>query len=117
MTVSMYGIKNCDTIKKARRWLDEHGVAYTFIDYKVAGIDAAKLQAWSKLVGWAKLLNRAGTTFKKLAENERAGIDEAKAIQLMLTQPAMIKRPVLELGRIVVVGFSPETYEQLLVQA
>jgi len=117
MTVSMYGIKNCDTIKKARRWLDEHSVAYTFIDYKVAGIDSAKLQAWSKLVGWDKLLNRSGTTFKKLADSERADLDEAKAIRLMTAQPSMIKRPVLELGPTVVVGFNPETYEQLLVQA
>jgi arsenate reductase (glutaredoxin) len=117
MTVSMYGIKNCDTIKKARRWLDEHSVAYTFIDYKVAGIDSAKLQAWSKLVGWDKLLNRSGTTFKKLPDGERADLDEAKAIRLMAAQPSMIKRPVLELGRVVLVGFSPETYEQVLVEA
>jgi arsenate reductase (glutaredoxin) len=117
MTVSMYGIKNCDTIKKARRWLDEHSVAYTFIDYNAAGIDSAKLQAWSKLVGWDKLLNRSGTTFKKLADSERADLDEAKAIRLMTAQPSMIKRPVLELGRTVVVGFNPEMYEQLLVQA
>ena len=117
MTVSMYGIKNCDTIKKARRWLDERSVAYTFIDYKVAGIDSAKLQAWSKLVGWDKLLNRSGTTFKKLADSERADLDEAKAIRLMTAHPSMIKRPVLELGATVVVGFNPETYGQLLVQA
>jgi arsenate reductase (glutaredoxin) len=117
MAVSMYGIKNCDTIKKARRWLDQRSIAYTFIDYKVAGIDPEKLRGWSKLVGWDKLLNRSGTTFKKLADSERADLDEAKALRLMIAQPSMIKRPVLELDRIVLVGFSPETYEKVLVEA
>ena len=111
MTITIYGIKNCDTMKKARGWLDEKGIAYAFHDYKAAGIERATLEAWSKTVGWEVLLNRAGTTFKKLPDADKAGLDEAKAIGLMLAQPSMIKRPVLELpGGKVVVGFKPEIY-------
>jgi arsenate reductase len=110
----MYGIKNCDTIKKARAWLDARAIAYTFHDYKAAGVDRAKLATWSKQVGWDKLLNRAGTTFRKLPEGERAELDEAKALRLMVDQPSMIKRPVLELGTRLLVGFSPDNYEKAL---
>lgn len=113
MGVTIYGIKACDTMKKARVWLDEHGVAYAFHDYKTAGIDRAHLERWSKKVGWEKLLNRAGTTFKKLPEDKKEGLTEAKAIALMLEQPSMIKRPVLDLGGgKLVVGFKPELYAE-----
>ena len=110
----MYGIKSCDTMKKARTWLDSHSIDYDFHDYKSAGIEPAKLEAWSKQVGWETLLNRGGTTFRKLSDAERANIDAAKAIRLMGAQPSMIKRPVLELGRTLLVGFSPESYEKAL---
>ena len=113
MPVTIYGIKNCDTMKKARAWLDSHGVAYAFHDYKSAGIDREHLERWSKKVGWETLLNRAGTTFRKLADKDKdkEGIDAKKALALMLAQPSMIKRPVLELGGgKILVGFSPELY-------
>jgi arsenate reductase (glutaredoxin) len=110
--ITIYGIKNCDTMTKARAWLDKHGVAYAFHDYKVAGIDQEHLEKWSKKVGWETLLNRAGMTFRKLPDKDKAKIDEKKAIALMLKQPSMIKRPVLDLGGgKLVVGFKPETYE------
>ena len=96
MTVTVYGIRNCDTIKKARAWLDGRGIAYDFHDYKAAGIDAGRLRRWSGEVGWEKLLNRAGTTFRRLPDAEKAEIDEDKAVALMVEQPSMIKRPVLE---------------------
>jgi arsenate reductase len=111
MTTTIYGIKNCDTMKKARTWLDEHGVKYQFHDYKAAGIERDKLEAWSKKVGWEVLLNRAGTTFRKLPESERADLNERKAIALMLGQPSMIKRPVLEKGARLLVGFRPAEYQ------
>lgn len=107
----IYGIKNCDTMKKARTWLDDHGVKYEFHDYKASGIDRARLEAWSKKVGWEVLLNRAGTTFRKLPEDQRENIDLAKALKLMVEQPSMIKRPVLEHGSKLLVGFKPETYK------
>lgn len=110
--VTIYGIKNCDTMKKARAWLDGHGVAYRFHDYKAAGIDVASLKRWAGEVGWEILLNRAGTTFRKLPDDEKAGIDEAKAIALMEAQPSMIKRPVLEGAGGLLVGFRPEAYEK-----
>lgn len=109
-TVTLHGIKACDTMKKARDWLDGHGVAYGFHDYKVAGVDRATLEGWTGKVGWEVLLNRAGTTFRKLPEADRTGIDEAKAIALMLAQPSMIKRPVLDVGGLLVVGFKPDIY-------
>lgn len=112
MAVTLYGIKNCDTMKKARAWLDARDVAYRFHDYKVDGIDRARLESWARSVGWEALLNRAGTTFRKLPEAERAGIDERKALALMLDQPSMIKRPVLDLGGRLLVGFKPEMYEE-----
>ncbi|CAH1670442.1 MAG: ArsC family reductase [Chelatococcus sp.] len=113
--LSIYGIKNCDTMKKARSWLDDHGIAYSFHDYKVDGIDAAHLKAWIKAVGWEKLLNRAGTTFRKLPEAQRADLTEEKAVALMLAQPSMIKRPVLVIGGSPLVGFKPEEYEKALL--
>jgi arsenate reductase len=111
--VTIYGIKNCDTMKKARAWLDAHKVAYAFHDYKTAGIDRATLEGWAKTVGWEALLNRAGTTFRKLPDADKAGITERKAIALMLAQPSMIKRPVLEAKGRLVIGFRPEAYEAL----
>ncbi len=111
--VSIYGIKACDTMKKARDWLDAAGVAYAFHDYKLQGIDAATLGAWADVVGWEKLLNRAGTTFRKLPDTDKVEIDQAKAIALMLAQPSMIKRPVLDIGGRLVVGFNPDMYRQV----
>jgi arsenate reductase len=113
MKTVIYGIPNCDTMKKARAWLESHGVAYEFHDYKKAGIERSKLEAWLKAVGWEVLLNRAGTTFRKLPESARSGLTEAKATRLMLEQPSMIKRPVLERGKTLLVGFSPEKYAAL----
>jgi len=114
MAVTIYGIKNCDTMKKARGWLDEKGVAYTFHDYKAAGIERGRLEGWVGKVGWEKLLNRAGTTFRKLPDKDKEGLTENKAIVLMLDQPSMIKRPVLETGGKLFVGFKPEQYEELI---
>jgi arsenate reductase (glutaredoxin) len=108
--VTIYGIKNCDTMKKARAWLDAHKVEYTFHDYKASGIDKRTLESWVKAVGWEVLLNRAGTTFRKLSDADREGLTEKKAIALMLAQPSMIKRPVLDVKRKLIVGFKPETY-------
>ena len=112
MTARLYGIKNCDTMKKAWTWLDQHSVAYDFHDYKKAGIDRATLEGWVRQLGWEVLLNRAGTTFKKLPDADRQDLTEAKAIALMLGQPSMIKRPVLEVGGKLLVGFKPEIYEK-----
>jgi len=112
MTITIYGIPNCDTMKKARAWLDSQGIAYDFHDYKKSGIERAKLEAWSKKAGWETLLNRAGTTFRKLSDSDKQGLTESKAMKLMLEQPSLIKRPVLELPRgKVLVGFKPEAYE------
>ncbi|MGB7102484.1 MAG: ArsC family reductase [Xanthobacteraceae bacterium] len=112
-SITIYGIKNCDTMKKARAWLDQHGVAYSFHDYKAAGIDRERLERWSKKVGWESLLNRAGTTFRKLPDKDKSSIDAGKAVALMLAQPSMIKRPVVELdGGKLLVGFSPEQYSE-----
>jgi arsenate reductase (glutaredoxin) len=110
MARTLYGIKNCDTVKKARAWLDEQGVAYVFHDYKTAGIDAERLRRWSQQVGWETLLNRAGTTFRKLPEADKGRLDEAKALALMIAQPSMIKRPVVEDRGRLIVGFKPQTY-------
>ncbi len=112
MTITIYGIKNCDTMKKARTWLEGHGVEYAFHDYKTAGIDRAHLEKWVKKAGWETLLNRAGTTFRKLPESDKTDINEHKAIALMLEYPSAIKRPVLEAGGgKILVGFKPEIYE------
>ena len=115
MPITIYGIKNCDTMKKARAWLDKAGVAYAFHDYKSAGIEKEKLEKWAKKAGWETIINRAGFTFKKLPDKDKDGLTEAKAIKLMLAQPSMIKRPVLELsGGKLLVGFKPELYEEAL---
>jgi arsenate reductase len=111
MPITIYGIKNCDTMKKARAWLDKHDVDYAFHDYKTAGIERERLERWEKKVGWDVLLNRAGTTFRKLPDKDKQVGDAKKAIALMLDQPSMIKRPVLDLGRgELLVGFKPEQY-------
>jgi len=110
--VTIYGIKNCDTMKKARAWLDKHGVAYDFHDYKTAGIARGELEGWTREVGWKTLLNRAGTTFRKLPEKDKEGLSEKKAMALMLAEPSMIKRPVLAIGGKLLVGFTPEQYEK-----
>jgi arsenate reductase len=112
--VTIYGIKNCDTMKKARTWLDKAGVDYDFHDYKAAGIDKASLEAWAGKVGWDVLLNKSGTTFRKLSEADKATINERKAIALMMDQPSMIKRPVLDVGGKLLVGFKPAEYEKAL---
>jgi arsenate reductase len=112
MTTTVYGIKNCDTMKKARAWLEAHKVDYDFHDYKVAGIAKSRLEAWVQEQGWETLLNRSGQTFRKLTESERADIDAKKAIALMLAQPSMIKRPVVETGGRLIVGFKPELFEK-----
>ncbi len=117
MAVTLYGIRNCDTMKKAWTWLDQAGVAYGFHDYKKQGVERARLEGWARQVGWEVLLNRAGTTFKKLPDADKQGadkqgIDEARAIALMLAQPSMIKRPVLETEAGLLVGFRPDAYAQ-----
>ena len=112
MPITIYGIKNCDTMKKARAFLDKHKVDYAFHDYKTAGIDKDRLEGWVKKAGWETLLNKAGTTFKKLPDKDKGGLSERKAIALMLAQPSMIKRPVLELPRgKLLVGFRPDDYQ------
>jgi arsenate reductase len=114
--VVVYGIKNCDTMKKARAWLDDHGVAYVFHDYKTEGVEQAKLHGWVKEAGWETLLNRAGTTFRKLPDEAKEGVTEKKAVALMLAQPSMIKRPVLEADGKLIVGFKPEIYGKAFVR-
>jgi arsenate reductase (glutaredoxin) len=111
--VTIYGIRNCDTMKKARAWLDGKGVAYDFHDYKTAGIAPARLAAWAGKVGWETLLNRSGTTFRKLPDKDKEGLAENKALGLMVGQPSMIRRPVLEAGGKLLVGFRPEEYAAL----
>lgn len=112
MTVTLYGIPNCDTVKKARAWLDANRVAYAFHDYKKAGIDRTRLDSWVAKVGWEPLLNRAGTTFRALPDGDKVGVDAQKAIALMLAQPSMIKRPVVETGAGLLMGFRPEAYAE-----
>ncbi|WP_297493869.1 arsenate reductase [Acidocella sp.] len=112
-TTIIHGIKACDTMKKARDWLDAHGVAYEFHDYKTAGIGRHVVEAWVRQASWEVLLNRAGTTFRKLPEAQKINLDEAKAIALMVAQPSMIKRPVLETGGVLLVGFKPERYAEV----
>ena len=113
MTVVLYGIPNCDTVKKARVWLDQHGVEYVFHDYKKAGVDPVQLGQWIDDHGWETVLNRAGTTFRKLPEADRADIDRDKAVALMTAQPSMIKRPVLDVDGALTVGFKPEVYARV----
>lgn len=110
---TIYGIKNCDTMKKARAWLDSHKVAHAFHDYKASGIDKATLEGWVEKAGWDVLLNRAGTTFRKLPDADKEGLTQKKAVALMLAQPSMIKRPVLEHRGRITVGFKPDEYARL----
>ena len=112
--VTIYGIPNCDTMKKARAWLDDHRVAYAFHDYKTTGIDRVTLVGWVAEHGWEAILNRAGTTFRKLSEADREDLNADRAIALMLDQPSMIKRPVLDIGGTTLVGFKPERYAAAL---
>ena len=111
--VTIYGIKNCDTMKKARSWLESKKVAHAFHDYKAAGIDKATLEGWVKKVGWQVLINRAGTTFRKLPDADKEDITEKKAVALMLAQPSLIKRPVLDAKGRLTVGFEPQEYKAL----
>jgi arsenate reductase len=111
--ITIYGIKNCDTMKKARSWLESHKIPHGFHDYKVAGIDKARLEGWVKQVGWQVLINRAGTTFRKLSDADKEDITEHKAVALMLAQPSLIKRPVLVAKGKLTVGFKPEEYKNL----
>ena len=113
-TLHLFGIKACDTMKKARTWLDEHAVSYEFHDYKTAGIDREHLTQWCNEHGWQVVLNRAGTTFRKLEDERKADLDQSKAIELMLAQPSMIKRPVLDLGDRTLIGFKPDSYSAAL---
>jgi Spx/MgsR family transcriptional regulator len=120
MTVTLYGIPNCDTVKKARRWLEANGVEYSFHDYKKQGVDEAKLGGWTAQLGWEKLLNRAGTTFRKLPEADRAGLDAGpsgaqRAIALMLAHPSAIRRPVIEHPRGLLVGFGEAEWGDALL--
>jgi arsenate reductase len=115
MTYTLYGIPNCDTVKKARVWLEQHGVAFAFHDYKKVGIDRPRLEAWVSEHGWETVLNRAGTTFRALPDADKADLDAGKAVDLMLAQPSMIKRPVLDLGDRTLVGFKPERYAAVLI--
>lgn len=110
MTVTIYGIRNCDTMKKARGWLEGRGIDYAFHDYKASGIERGRLEGWVRALGWETLLNRAGTTFRKLPDEEKQGLDAGRAVSLMLAQPSMIKRPVLEADGRLLVGFRPESY-------
>jgi arsenate reductase len=118
VTITMYGIKNCDTIKKARAWLDTRGITYAFHDYKTAGLDRKQLEDWIREVGWEPLVNRAGTTFRKLDDADKTNLDEKKALALMLANPSLVKRPVLAIGSggkpRLLVGFSPDAYAEAL---
>ncbi len=116
MTIAVYGIKACSTVKKARDWLDTQGVAYVFHDYKLEGADPERLAAWCQEFGWEIVLNRAGTTFRKLAEADKENLDMGKAISLMLVQPSMIKRPIVDLGARRLIGFKPELYQAAIVK-
>jgi arsenate reductase (glutaredoxin) len=112
--ITLHGIRNCDTVKKARAWLDAAGIPYAFHDFKTQGLPPAMLAGWVREHGWEALLNRAGTTFRKLPESAREGLDEARAVALMLEQPSMVKRPVLDLGDRRLLGFKPEAYAAAL---
>jgi arsenate reductase (glutaredoxin) len=114
MTITFYGIPNCDTVKKARVWLDGQGIAYAFHDYKKAGADPAELAEWCDTAGWETILNRAGTTFKKLPDADKADLTQAKAIALMVGQPSIIKRPVVEHPGGLLVGFKPDDWAAVL---
>ena len=110
MSITLYGIPNCGTVKKARAWLDQHGIAHAFHDYKKAGVDPAALRRWVDALGWETVLNRAGTTFRKLPEGDRADLDAVKAIALMVAQPSMIRRPIIEGDGVLLAGFKPDAW-------
>ena len=112
MAITLYGITNCDTVKKARAWLEASGVAHRFVDYRADGLDPKNLARWKSAVGWGKLLNKASTTFKELTDADKQGLDEKKALALMQAHPTLIKRPVLDVGGKITIGFKPEIYEQ-----
>ena len=116
MVITVYGIPNCDTVRKARAWLSDRGVAHGFHDYRKDGLERGRLEGWVEELGWEVVLNRAGTTFRKLPEADRTGMDAARAVDLMLAQPAMIKRPMLDLGDRRLAGFRPDLYEQALAE-
>jgi len=116
LRITIYGIPNCDTMKKARTWLESHGVAYVFHDYRKQGLEPEQLDGWVKKLGWEVLLNKAGTTFRKLPDADKKNLDAGKAMVLMLAHPTMIKRPVLDLGGRLLVGFKPEVYAEALSQ-
>ncbi len=111
MSITLYGIPNCDTVKKARNWLEAQGLAYNFHDYKKAGAPAAQLNGWCDQLGWEVVLNRAGTTFKKLTDAQKADLNQDRAISLMIDQPSMIKRPIVEYGDGLLIGFKPEAWQ------
>lgn len=112
MTVTIYGIKTCDTVRKARNWLEASGVDHRFVDYRAEGLDPKQLAGWEKAVGWEKLLNKTSATFKGLSEADKEGVDRKKALGLMQAHPTLIKRPVLDVDGAITVGFKPEIYEQ-----
>ena len=114
MTITFYGIPNCDTVKKARTWLEGRGLAYAFHDYKKQGADAARIACWVEQAGWEKVLNRAGTTFKNLPDTDKQGLDAAKAVAVMAANPSCIKRPVLEYPGGLLVGFKPDEWDAAL---
>jgi arsenate reductase (glutaredoxin) len=115
-TATIYGIPNCDTMKKARTWLDAQGVAYRFHDYRTEGIDRARVEAWVEALGWERVLNRASTTFKELPEVAKTGLDARRAVALMLANPTMIKRPMLDLGGRLIAGFKTDLYAEAFLQ-
>jgi arsenate reductase len=110
LTITVHGIPNCDTVKKARTWLDAQGVAYRFHDFKKDGLEAETLRGWMADAGWEKLLNRAGTTFRKLPEADRSDLDAEKAVAIMLANPSAIKRPVVTGAGPVIVGFKADEW-------
>lgn len=116
MTTTIYGIRNCDTMKKARAWLEGHGIAHDFHDYKQSGVSREMLSRWCAALGWETVLNRAGTTFRGLSEAEKKGLDENRAVTLMLAQPSMIKRPILDIDGKLLAGFKPDIYEKMLAE-
>jgi Spx/MgsR family transcriptional regulator len=113
LSITIYGIKNCDTMKKAFTWLDKHAIAYDFHDYKIVGVTKAQLTDWCRVAGWEKVLNRAGPTFRKLPDADKQDLTQAKAIALMIANPSMIKRPILEKGASLEIGFEPDRYAVL----
>lgn len=114
MSLEFYGIPNCDTVKKARKWLEDRGLGYTFHDYKKEGADVGKLEKWAETAGWETVLNRAGTTFRKLPERDRADLDAAKAVRIMEANPSCIKRPVVEYSGGLLIGFRQDEWEAAL---